>query len=88
MYRHKIPSKFPVGSKISIHELSQLCLPGDGDSNTTTSSEELTNLQENLSRLLRHAVSNYLLLQDSPNGPVSHSSLSAMMAHVPALDDW
>lgn len=76
MYRYKIPSVFPVGSYMPVDELAKRCCSGDTDS------------EDKMNRLIKHAVSNYLLLQESPGGPVSHSAVSAMMAHVPALHDW
>ncbi|KAK4213823.1 O-methyltransferase, family 2 [Rhypophila decipiens] len=86
MYRYKVPSKFPVGSKIPIRALSKLCVSsasGEGvDKGTVADSED------KMTRLMQHAVSNYLLLQESPGGPVSHTALSAMVAQVPGLYYW
>ncbi|KAM7200831.1 S-adenosyl-L-methionine-dependent methyltransferase [Rhypophila sp. PSN 637] len=86
MYRYKVPSQFPVGSKIPIRTLSKLCV--SSASGERVHKSIVADSEDKMTRLMQHAVSNYLLLQESPDGPVSHTALSAMVAQVPGLYDW
>jgi hypothetical protein len=71
LYRYKVPGLFPVGQEVSIAEVSK----------RSGANEDA------MSRILQHAVTNYLLDQPRP-GYIAHSACSAMLAQSPALNDF
>lgn len=72
LHRFKVPSLIPESGSIPISELT---------ARIPTTSPDV------LSRLLDHAVGNYLLIRPQP-GHIEHSAVSAMIAASPEVQDW
>lgn len=71
LYAYKVPELIPLDGDIPISEVSQRCNVH----------------QDSMTRLLEHAVSNYVLARPRP-GHVAHTALSAMLATTPPLMEW
>lgn len=71
LYAYKVPELIPLDGDIPISEISQRCNVH----------------QDSMTRLLEHAVSNYILARPRP-GHVAHTALSSMLATTPPLMEW
>ncbi|KAL7621422.1 hypothetical protein AAE478_008744 [Parahypoxylon ruwenzoriense] len=71
IYRYNVPALFPVGEEISVGDIAKRCNANE----------------DAMSRILKHATANYLLLQPRP-GYIAHSACSAMLSESPSLMDW
>ncbi|KAK7744120.1 hypothetical protein SLS53_003641 [Cytospora paraplurivora] len=72
LHRFKVPSFIPEVGSIPLPELT---------AHIPTVSPDV------LSRLLNHAVGNYILIRPEP-GHIAHSAVSAMLAASPEMQDW